>query len=111
MARIPLQLRGRTVIVPPFRLEKHGQAYVSPAELEIELEGVRHGAYRVVAVQNFHVEDTNPDLESCSAGIFLARRRGDGTWEEPEGFPVECRTLAVVAHLDVSATPRLAPAS
>lgn len=111
MAHIPLRLRGRTVIVPPFRLEKHGQAYVSQAELEIDLEPVRPGAYRVLAVQNFHVEDANPDLEQCAAGVFLARRRRDGTWEEAEAFPVECRTLAVLAHLEVSSTPRLVPSA
>jgi hypothetical protein len=111
MPPIPLRLLGWTLVVPPFRLERHGLAYVSPAELEIDLEPVRPGAYRVLAVQSFHVEDTSPDLERCAAGVFLARRRSGGRWEEPEAFPVECRTLGVLGYLEVAAAPRLARAS
>jgi hypothetical protein len=62
----------------------------------------------VVAVQNFHVEDRNPDLRECVGGVFLAGLRSDGTWEEPESFPVECRALEVLATVEVGdATARL----
>ena len=50
--------------------------------------------YRVLAVQNFWIEDDNPDLSQAIAGVFLARRRTDGEWQEPENWPIECRTLA-----------------
>jgi hypothetical protein len=36
-----MHLRDRTLVVPPFRLERNGQAYASGAELEIDLTAVR----------------------------------------------------------------------
>ena len=105
-----MHLRDRTLVVPPFRLQRNGQAYASGAELEIDLTAVRPGRYRVLAVQNFHVEDTNPNLDERVAGVFLAGARGDRRWEEPEAFPVECRKLALLAHLEVGARLRLLPA-
>jgi hypothetical protein len=105
-----MRLRGRTLVVPPFRLSRNGQAFVSGAELEIDLAAVRPGRYRVLAVQNFHVEDTNANLDECVAGIFLAGVSHDGRWQQPEAFPVECRKLALLAHLDVGARIRLLPA-
>ena len=98
---VPLRLREATLIVPPFRIERHGLIYRSPADLQIDLSGLRPGTYRVVAVQNFHVEDCNPRLEECAAGVFLAARVADG-WEEPETFPVECRTLEVLGYVQVA---------
>jgi hypothetical protein len=91
---------GRTLIVPPFEIEAHGQRFVHAAPLHIDLEKLRPGTYRVLAVQNFWFEDHNPDLGVCLAGIFLARRRRDGRWEEPERWPLECRTLAVVGTVE-----------
>lgn len=94
--------------VPPFRIERHGQVYASDAELQIDLSIVAEGVYRVVAVHNFQVEDRNPDLDECVGGVFLAGLRSDGTWEEPERFPVECRALGFLATIEVSAgTARL----
>jgi hypothetical protein len=94
--------------VPRFRIERHGQVCASDAELQIDLSVVAEGLYRVVAVQNFHVEDRNPDLGECVGGVFLAGLRSDGTWEEPESFPVECRALALLATIEVGAgTARL----
>ena len=89
------------LVLPPFRIEKHGQIFRSPDELRIDLASVRPGRYRVIAVHNFHVEDRNPNLRECLTGVFLAGRRGDGTWEEPEAFPIECRSLAVLGELEV----------
>jgi hypothetical protein len=110
MAGIPLRLIGRTMLVPPFRLEKHGQAYVSRSELVVDLIALRPGVYRVVAVQNFHVEDRSPALDECAAGVFLAARAGHGGWEQPETFPAECRTLAVIGYLQVGRAPRVCTA-
>jgi hypothetical protein len=87
--------------VLPFRIEKHGQIFINPMELTIDLRSVRPSRYRVVAVHNFQVEDRNPNLNECLGGVFLAAQRADGTWEEPESFPVECRTLEVLGYVDV----------
>ena len=97
------RLRGRRLIVPPFRLEAHGQTYTSRAELRIEVATLRPGRYRVLAVQNFHVEDRSADLSDAVAGVFLARRDDQGRWQEPEAFPIECRLLAVLGELEVGA--------
>jgi hypothetical protein len=98
---IRCRLQGRVLVVPPFRLQHHRQRYRSPAEIRIDLSAVAPGHYRIVAVHNFHVEDCNPHLDECVAGVFLAAFRDDGRWEEPERFPVECRTLAVLGELVV----------
>jgi hypothetical protein len=90
------------LVVPPFRIERHGQTYVAPAELRIDLSPVADGVYRVVAVHNFQVEDRNPNLDECVAGVFLAGRRRNGTWEDAERFPVECRTLQRLATIEVT---------
>jgi hypothetical protein len=95
------QVRGWLLVVPPFRIEKYGQTFINPVELRIDLRSVRPGRYRIVAVHNFQVEDRNPNLDEALGGIFLAARRADGSWEEPESFPVECRTLEVLGHVDV----------
>jgi hypothetical protein len=105
-----IRLRGRTLVVPPFRVDKFGLSFASRAELSIDLEAVRPGHYRVLAVQNFHIEDTNPALGECVAGVFLAARRSDGKWEEPEAFPVECRSLALLGHVEVGPVTRLTAA-
>ena len=97
-------LEGTVLAVPPFRLPLGRQAYLSREPIRIDLAQVAPGSYRVVAVHNFHVEDRNPRLDECVAGIFLAARLGDG-WEEPERFPVECRALAVLGEVEVPAAP------
>ncbi len=85
--------------VEAFRLDLDGHAYELPAPVRIDLAALRPGRYRVLAVQNFHVEDDNPDLDVSVAGVFLAARRGDGLWEAPERFPVECRTLGALGEV------------
>jgi len=102
-AAIRCRLRGRTLLVPPFRITRHRSTYISATEFEIDLANVAPGRYRVLAVHNFHVEDCNPRLDECVAGLFFAARRADGNWEEPERFPIECRTLQVLAVIDVPA--------
>ncbi len=100
---IAVSLHSGTMIVPPFRIRRFGRTYRSPTELRIDLGTIAPGQYRLVAVHNFQLEDRNPDLNECLAGIFLAARRADGGWEEAESFPVECRTLAVIGTIEIAA--------
>lgn len=102
---IPCRVRRNTLVIPAFEIRKHGQVFVSPKELAIDLRQVEPGRYQVTAVHNFLVEDRNPDLTRCWAGVFLAGRRADGTWEDPERFPMECRALQVIAELEVRTPP------
>ena len=74
---------------------------MSASPIRIDFAAVEPGVYRVVAVHNFQVEDRHPDLDRCVAGIFLARRRGDRSWEVPERFPMECRAVGVLGELRV----------
>ena len=98
---IRCRLQGGVLVVPTFRLRHLRQSYLCPTEIRIDLGPVGPGRYRIVAVHNFHVEDRNPDLDECVAGVFLAACLPDGKWEEPERFPVECRALAVLGELEV----------
>jgi len=95
-----LQIEGDVLTVPPFRIDRRTQSFLQRNALRIELGSLVPDVYQVLAVQNFWIEDTNPDLRECLAGIYLARRRGDGAWEEPENWPVECRTLATLGCVD-----------
>ncbi len=97
----PCRIEGWTLRIPPLSILRAGLRYANPAELAIDLREVGAGRYRVIAVHNFHVEDRNPQLDECVAGVFLAAARRDGTWEEPERFPIECRSIAMLAEIDV----------
>ena len=107
----PCHIEGLQLVVAPFRVLRRRQAYLSRSEIRIDLAAILPGTYRVLAVHNFHVEDCNPCLDECLAGVFLAARRADGGWEEPERFPVECREVSVLATLtvDVGAVAELRP--
>jgi hypothetical protein len=87
------------LVVAPFRIDRFGLSYRSASEIRIDLTTVAPGHYQVLAVHNFHMEDCNPCLSECVAGIFLATRRSDGSWEAPERFPVECRAVGVLGTL------------
>ena len=100
-AQAELRIEGITLIVPPFRIDRLFQRFLQCSELRIDLAGLVPAVYRVLAVQNFWIEDDNPELSQAIAGVFLARRRTDGEWEEPENWPIECRTLAVVGCVDI----------
>lgn len=104
-------LEAGTLIVPPFRIRLGRQCFVQRSALRIDLSRIEPDLYRIIAVQNFWVEDHNPDLEECQGAVFLARRCADGQWEAPENWPVECRTVALLAHLDcrVPGPPSLLP--
>jgi hypothetical protein len=97
------------LLVPPFRIDFLGQGFIHWEAIRIELASLAPDRYRIMVVQNFWIEDPNPDLDQCLAGIFLARRRRDGAWEVAENWPVECRSIACLGELDLSApgVPRL----
>ncbi len=96
-----LVLDGTVLVVPPFRIDRLAQRFLQRSELRIELTGLVPDVYRVLAVQNFWIEDANPDLSEGLAAVFLARRRVNDAWEEPENWPVECRTLATLGYVDI----------
>jgi hypothetical protein len=108
---VQLRLEATQLVVPPFRIGPPNRRYLQPSHLRIDLSHLETDLYRVVAVQNFWIEDRNPDLTESLAGVFLARRRADGAWEEPENWPVECRTLGLLGYIDLRdpARPLLAP--
>ncbi len=101
-AQVELRIEGTTLIVPPFRIDRLSQRYLQRSELYIDLAGLVPDVYRVLAVQNFWIEDENPELSEALAGVFLSRRRTDGEWEEPENWPIECRTLTLLGCVDTS---------
>lgn len=96
------RLDRRRLIVSAFRMHRFGHTFVNRTPLVLDLSLIAPGGYRVVVVHNFHVEDRNPNLDECVAGIFLAGRRGNGEWEDPERYPVECRTIAVLGIIDTA---------
>jgi hypothetical protein len=102
-----LRLEAMELVVPLFRIDRLNRRYVQPSELRVDLSGLEPDLYRVLAVQNFWTEDRNPDLSEVLAGVFLARRRADGIWEEPENWPVECRALGTLGYVDIRKPDRL----
>jgi hypothetical protein len=94
-----IYLHRNHVMIPPFCIVKYGLKYISPEELSIPLDELQSGSYTVLAVHNFQVEDRNPNLDECLAGVFFARQDA-GTVENPEEYPVECRVIEVLGYLD-----------
>ena len=82
--------------------------YISPAALHVDLTRLPADTIRIIAVHNFRVEDCNPNLDECLAGVFLARKNADH-WEEAEDPPIECRAVEVLAHLDNVARRIISP--
>ncbi|QID17676.1 hypothetical protein G3580_08485 [Nitrogeniibacter mangrovi] len=106
------RLEKATLVIPPFRLPQLGQCFIHRETLRIDLTRLAPDRYRIMVVQNFWIEDTNPELDECIAALFLARRRRDGQWEAAENWPVECRSIALLGWLDLTdpEQPRLVPA-
>lgn len=94
-----LTIENFVLAVPPFQIEKNSQLFINPQKLLIDLKKLRVGIYRVIAVHNFQIEDCNPRLQECLAGIFLAGQL-NGNWEEPENSPIECRTIEILGYVD-----------
>jgi hypothetical protein len=97
-----LSLSGWMLRVGPFRIERWGQTFVSAHAVRIGLHGLAHGRYRIVAAHDFRVEDLNPDLEQALAAVFLAHAT-PARWEEAEDRPLECRSIAILGELELSA--------
>ena len=102
-----LSVTGSTLHIPAFRVDKWGQTYINPEPIAIDLDRLPADRYKIVAVHNFRLEDRNPRLDECLAGVFLARRLGL-RWEEAEDRPVECRSIEVLGYVD-TATRRVTP--
>jgi hypothetical protein len=94
-------IKDSKFMAPVFRLDKYGQRFINPRELEIDLTGLKTGEYRVAAVHNFQAEDNNPNLDECLTGIFIAGLRPNGKWEEPENYPFECRTIEILGYFSI----------
>jgi hypothetical protein len=94
-----IYLHRDQVIIPPFYIVKYGLKYINPEELAIDLDELQPGSYTVLAVHNFQVEDRNPNLDECLAGVFFARQDA-GEIVNPEEFPVECRMIEILGYLD-----------
>jgi hypothetical protein len=105
---VNLRLDGTVLVIPPFRIDHASQRFLQRSELRIDLSALVPDVYRVLAVQNFWIEDANPELSEVLAGVYLARRRSDGLWEEPENWPVECRTLETLGYVDTRAIEAIA---
>lgn len=109
-SQIAPTLERHTLSIPPFRLKRGRRTFLHRTELRIDLRTIEPDLYQVHVVQDFWTEDDDPDLAQSIAGIFLARRREIGIWDEPERWPTECRSLAIVAVVDTRAPPySLAP--
>ena len=102
-----LTLTGTELRIGPFVLRQWGQLYVNTQTLSIDLDQLPAALFRIVAVHNFRVEDDNPRLNECVAGVFLARRIGE-RWEAAEDYPIECRSLGLLGYLDTE-TRRITP--
>lgn len=92
-------IRHNQVIISPFCIIQYGLKYINPEELSINLDLLKLDFYTIIAVHNFQVEDCNPNLDECLAGVFFACHNA-GVQEEPEEYPVECRAIKVLGHID-----------
>ncbi len=101
LAGINIRLKETSVIFSKFSIPKHGMIYCCSKDIHIDISQLQTGEYRIIVVQNFHCEDLNPDLHQCLSGIFLSMKTSDKTWQEPEGFPFECRSILKIGRLIV----------
>lgn len=108
MATDLLSIRRCRLRVAAFRLLRWGQIFINPVALDIDLAPLAPELVRIIAIHNFRLEDGNPHLHECLAGVFLAKQAG-GRWEEAEDHPVECRGIAVLGHVDSAAWVVLPP--
>jgi len=90
---------GSILYVKPFVLRRADVSYINPETIIIDISGLEPDVYRIMAIHNFLVEDCNPRLHECLAGIFLSRKRV-GRWEQAEDHPRECRTLEFLATIN-----------
>jgi hypothetical protein len=98
-------IKSHELIVQPFRLLLGRQIYALQQELRIDLREIETDLYQVHIVQDFWTDDDNPNLNECIAGVFLGRRRENGMWEEPERWPIECRSLMILGVINTRQLP------
>jgi hypothetical protein len=101
----PAAVAGGFLLIPAFRLKVGRHAYRLEALLRIDLRALEPDLYRVHIVQDFWTDCGFADLDERLAAIFLGRRRRWGEWEQPESWPVECRDLLVLGHVDTRSDP------
>jgi len=94
-----LQMMGSNLYIPQFSFLKFGQNFMIPHAIQIDLRKIKSGIYRIIVVQNFQVEDRNPNIGPRLAGIILVRQE-NGEWVEPESRGIECRTLDIMGYVD-----------
>lgn len=94
-----LRADGATIIIPAFSVEKFNQVFVSHGCIRIDTDVLPSALYRITVVHHFQVEDTNPNLDQCIAGIFLSPRT-QGEFARAEDLQTECRSLFHLGYLD-----------
>ncbi len=85
--------------IPPFIIRKWGQAFINPELIVINLEQLPVDIYKVMAIHNFQIEDSNPRLNECLASVFLAKHL-ENRWEQAEDYPIECRSVEVLGYVN-----------
>ena len=90
--------RRREVLIGIFGWGK--EIFINPVELIIDLDQLYPGNYRIFVVQNFQIEDCNPVLDQCLAGLFLARLVPSNKCVSPESMPHECRSLGIAGTIN-----------
>jgi hypothetical protein len=99
LGQIKISIENNRLLISPFYIIKYGLKYINPKELSIDLSQIENNIYQIIAVHNFQVEDRNPNIGECILGIFLARNI-NGKFEEAEEYPMECRTIKKLGHID-----------
>ena len=94
-----LRIDNSILTISPFKIAKYNLIYVNPLPLTIDINILAAAVSRIVVVHNFQVEDCNANLKECLAGIFFAGMI-NGQWEQPEDYPVECRSIEIIGFLD-----------
>ena len=99
------RIEGQHLVLASFQLLVGRRSYLNRDGLRIDLSLVEPDLYRLHAVQDFWIEDHNPDLTENRAAVFLGRPRADQSWEVPESWPIECRSLAILGTVDTRGDP------
>jgi hypothetical protein len=108
VSNIPLSMHEGKLLIPPFKIRQWGQYHINPQLLRIDIRSLTADRYRIIVAHNFQVDDRNPVLHECLAGIFLSRKIGH-RWQQAEDWPYECRTIALLGTLDSGTGRVIAP--
>lgn len=102
-----LSMQGTTLILPTFSIEKFNQRFVSRGCIQIETVRLPSALFRMTIIHHFQLEDTHPDLDQCTAGLFLSPCI-TGRFAQAEDLQTECRSLFHLGFLD-TIHQRIAP--